>query len=330
MPIGLLYAGTYPIEEFLKLAILAEDVGIDSIWLTEEFVYRDPMVLAASLLQITKKIRVIPGPVSPYFKHPVAIAREMLSLCEIGKGRLGLQLGVGDINGLKLMGVDILKPINVVEESIQTIRALLSGERVNTKDGVWNLSDIQMVLGGKEKIPIYIAAMGKKMLALARKLADGTILSHMVSVPFIRKSIEMAQCLPNIEKTSNHEFYGFFAVSVADTRKSAYDQIRQTVAHWLGILYPQPVHLEDWALSDLDVDHLQIFHAIQEHDLGKACTLVSDKVLQTLSVSGTPDDFMDRIKQYLDAGVTYPVIGPIGDFETKALTIRLAGKMFGG
>ena len=152
MPIGLLYAGTYPLEEFLQLATIAEDVGVNSIWLTEEFIYRDPMVLAASLLQITKKIRVIPGPVSPYFKHPVAIAREMLSLCEIGKDRLGLQLGVGDINGLKLMGVDISNPLERVEESVQTIRALLSGERVNTKDGFWNLSDIQMVLGGKEKI----------------------------------------------------------------------------------------------------------------------------------------------------------------------------------
>jgi 5,10-methylenetetrahydromethanopterin reductase len=329
MPIGLAYAGTYPLYEFLQIAEIAEQVDIDSIWLTEEFIYRDPIVLAATLLSATKKLRVIPGPVSPYFKHPVAIARETLSLAEIANGRLALQLGVGDLNGLKLMGVDISRPMITMEESVRTIQALLQGERVNNSGGVWGMRDIKMVLGGQTKIPIYLAAMGRKMLTLARKVADGTVLSHMVSVAYIRQNIELVQALAEAKLCTDHEYFEFFAVSVADDRRTAYNQIRPNVAHWLGVPYPQPVHVEDWTMNGLDIDHMNIYKALQRHDIEGACKLVSDKVLATLSVSGTSKDFEDRLRQYMDAGVTYPVIGPIGDLETKIKTVRLAAKIFG-
>ena len=130
--------------------------------------------------------------------------------------------------------------------------------------------------------------------------------------------------------SSGHEFVKFFAVSVADDRRIAYDQIRPDVAHWLGVPYPQPVHVEDWAMNNLDIDHMAIYKALQRHDLEGACELVSDKVMTTLTVNGTPKDFEDRLRQYLDAGVTYPVINPFGDLDTKIRTVKLAAKLFSG
>jgi 5,10-methylenetetrahydromethanopterin reductase len=329
MAIGLAYTGTYPLHEFLQVAKIAEQVDIDSIWLTEEFIYRDPIVLAATLLPATKRMRVIPGPVSPYFKHPVAIARETLSLAEIANGRLALQLGVGDLNGLKLMGVDVSRPMMTMEESVRTIQALLQGESVNTSGGIWDMTGIKMMLGGQTKIPIYLAAMGRKMLTLARKVADGTVLSHMVSVAYIQQNIELVQALSMAKLATDHDYCEFFAVSVADDRRTAYDQIRPHVAQWVGVPYPQPVHVEDWTLNGLDIDHMAIYRALQRQDIEGACKLVSDKVLATLSLSGTSRDFEDRLRQYLDIGVTYPVINPIGDLETKVKTVRLAAKIFG-
>ena len=70
-----------------------------------------------------------------------------------------------------------------------------------------------MVLGGKFKIPIYTAAMGVKMLELSRKFSDGTVLSHMTSVDYIRKSIEMVQSIPEAIKYPEHEFFQFFVLN---------------------------------------------------------------------------------------------------------------------
>ena len=130
MPVGLSYAGTYPLEDFLEVAKVGDEIGLDSIWLAEEFVYRDPMITAASVLRLTERVRVIPGPVTPYLKHPVAIAREVLTLAEIANGRLGLQLGVGDLGGLKQLGVDVSHPLSTVEQTLGTIRGLCRGEAV--------------------------------------------------------------------------------------------------------------------------------------------------------------------------------------------------------
>ena len=330
MPIGLSYYGTYPLNEFLRVAAYAEGVGFDTVWLAEEFIYRDPMILAASLLSATERVKVIPGPVSPYFKHPVAIARETLTLAEISDGRLALQVGVGDINGLKLMGIDPTRPLSTTKEAISVIQGLLSGDIISINNGIWNMTGIKMVLGGKYNIPIYMAAMGSKMLRLARETADGTVLSHMTSLKYIKQSIESVQNLPGVDQSSNHEFIKFFAVSVSNDRRSAYDQIRAQVAHWLGVPFPQPVHIADWKINNLGIDHMAIYKAIQRHDIDKACMLVNDKVMTTLTVNGTPKDFSERLQQYLDAGVTYPVINPFGDFKAKINTIKLASEIFGG
>lgn len=322
MPIGISYAGTYPLKDFLKVAEAGDKVGLDSIWLAEEFVYRDPVVTAASVLRVTERVRVIPGPVSPYLKHPVAIAREALTLAEISNGRLGLQLGVGDLGGLKQLGVDVSRPLSTVEEALGTIGALCRGEAVST-------GGVRMKLGGITAIPLYLAAMGPKMLSLARRCADGTALSHMMSVAYIRKSIESAEAEAGPQASPDHQFVEFFAVSVADDRQAAYDQIRPSVAHWLGVPYPQPVHKADWELCGLDIDYQAIYEALQHQDIEAACRLVSDEVIATLTVSGTPNDFESRIREYLDAGVTYPIIGPVGDLETIISTIQLAVGIFG-
>jgi 5,10-methylenetetrahydromethanopterin reductase len=322
MPVGLSYAGTYPLEDFLKVAQAGDEAGLDSIWLAEEFVYRDPMITAASVLRVTERVRVIPGPVTPYLKHPVAIAREALTLAEISKGRLGLQLGVGDLGGLKQMGVDVSRPLSTVEQALGTIGALCRGEAVAA-------GGARMKLGGTSAIPLYLAAMGPKMLSLARRSADGTTLSHMMSVAYIRKSIEAAQAGAGPQASPSHEFVEFFAVSVAGDRQAAYDQIRPSAARWLGVPYPQPAHVEDWKLCGLDIDYMAIHQALGRRHMAAACKLVSDEAIATLSVSGTPQDFENRIGEYLDAGVTYPIIGPVGDLDTIIRTMRLAVDIFG-
>jgi len=322
MPVGLSYAGTYPLKDFLEVAKAGDEAGLDSIWLAEEFVYRDPMITAASVLRVTERARVIPGPVTPYLKHPVAIAREALTLAEISNGRLGLQLGVGDLGGLKQLGVDVSRPLSTVAEALSTIRALCRGEAVSA-------GGVHMKLGGITTVPLYLAAMGPKMLSLARRSADGTVLSHMMSVDYIRKSIEAVEAENGPQASPHHEFVEFFAVSVAEDRQMAYDQIRLSAAHWLGVPYPQPTHVEDWKLCGLDIDHVAIYQALQRQDMEAACKLVSDDAIATLSVSGTPEDFENRIREYLDAGVTYPIIGPVGDLETIITTMRLAVDIFG-
>jgi hypothetical protein len=71
-----------------------------------------------------------------------------------------------------------------------------------------------------------------------------------------------------------------------------------------------------------------IYQALQRHDIEAACEMVSDEAIAALSVTGTPEDFENRLREYLDAGVTYPIIGPVGDLETKIRTVQLAAQVF--
>ena len=328
MKFGISYYGTYPLNEFLQVAEVANKFGADSIWLSEEFIYRDPFILTSSLLYNIKNIKLIPGPVSPFFKHPVAIAREILTLAEVDDNRLALHIGIGDLNGLKQMGIKVSKPLKKIEEAIKTIRRLMNGDLVCNIDSTWDINGIKMVLGGKLKIPIYTAAMGVKMLELSRKLSDGTVLSHMTSVDYIHKSIEMVQSIPEAIKRPEHEFFQFFVLSFAENKKFAYNQIRPDAAHWLGVSFPQPVHMQDWDNNGLEVDYISIYEAINRNELDRACSLVSDTVLDKLAIVGTQNDIERRLQEYLDAGVTYAVINPFGDIDAKIKTVKIVASMF--
>ncbi len=73
-------------------------------------------------------------------------------LAEIANGLLALRPGVSDLNGLKLMGVDVSRPMIRMGESVRTIRDLVQGESVSTSGRVWNMTDIRMVPSGQTKI----------------------------------------------------------------------------------------------------------------------------------------------------------------------------------
>jgi alkanesulfonate monooxygenase SsuD/methylene tetrahydromethanopterin reductase-like flavin-dependent oxidoreductase (luciferase family) len=58
MAVGISYAGTYPLKDFLKVAKAGDEVGLDSIWLAEEFAYRDPMITAAGRGHLRRTTRL--------------------------------------------------------------------------------------------------------------------------------------------------------------------------------------------------------------------------------------------------------------------------------
>ena len=43
--------------------------------------------------------------------------------------------------------------------------------------------------------------------------------------------------------------------------------------------------------------------------------LISDEVIDDLTINGTRDDCLEGIQRYIDAGIDHPIITVIGDIE---------------
>src|SRR5438477_11184961 len=140
--IGVLQLSMEPVRETIAMAQACERAGFDTFWLAEAYPWwrkhsyeaRSSTAITAIAARETKRIEIGWGIISPYTRHPVQIAMEARVLQEAaGDGRFLLGLGASKIfmkeigEGEKWREVG---PATVIRESIEIIKAMLSGEVV--------------------------------------------------------------------------------------------------------------------------------------------------------------------------------------------------------
>lgn len=89
-------AGTRPAGEAVELAREAERLGVDEVWLSEDYFERGAFALAGALAVATERVGVGIGVVNPWTRHPVLTAMETSALDELAPGRVLLGLGASN------------------------------------------------------------------------------------------------------------------------------------------------------------------------------------------------------------------------------------------
>lgn len=143
-------------NETVDFAKRIEALGYSALWLPEAG-GRDPFVLAARLLDHTSSLVVATGVANVYARDPMAMKAAQYTLAEQSGGRFLLGIGISH----RLLVEDIRghvygKPVSAMREYL---------DRYDAAD-----------FGGmppEEKPPTVLAALGPKMLALARDRAQG-------------------------------------------------------------------------------------------------------------------------------------------------------------
>src|SRR5918999_1533393 len=128
MRVGLCFDGFYSINEMLELAKLADEIGMESIWMSDHLCFRDSVSSAVAFLATTKKITVIPAPLTPYPRPPMITAMAIDTMEEMAPGRVGATIGTGNATALAEVGVRVTRPLKIMREYMSVLRSLLSGE----------------------------------------------------------------------------------------------------------------------------------------------------------------------------------------------------------
>ena len=111
-------------------------------------------------------------------------------MAAVADGRFMLGLGVGHAPTVESRdGIPFRQPMTRMRETIQIIKALLSGEEVNFTGKQFKLTGASMgAATPKTKVPIYIAALGPQMLEMVGELADG-VLMNWTAVDYLGEAI---------------------------------------------------------------------------------------------------------------------------------------------
>lgn len=177
-----------PLSGVIERARWAEKCGADSIWLTQTAGQREIGMLLAALAGGTESA-ALGTAVQPTYAHPPAVAAQSaLTLDELSGGRLILGLGVGHrLMGEWMMGAPCVPQAEAMREYLTIVRTLIVTGEVNVT-GRWYSGHLAYTAPRRPGLPLYLGALGPRMLELAGELADGVVV-YLCSPAHLRDQV---------------------------------------------------------------------------------------------------------------------------------------------
>jgi alkanesulfonate monooxygenase SsuD/methylene tetrahydromethanopterin reductase-like flavin-dependent oxidoreductase (luciferase family) len=156
--------------ELVEAVIAADEAGLDEVWIADEGVAREPMVVLAAAARSTTRVTLAVGITSPLIRHPGAIAATVATLDELSGGRALLGLGVGGHESLGPFGISTDRPVGVLRDAIRIGRAVFAGEPCAGYEPAGHAVP-------PRRVPIWVGARGPQLVRVAAREADGVFLS---------------------------------------------------------------------------------------------------------------------------------------------------------
>lgn len=314
----------HPIQYELEIAHYAEERGFSEIWQADTRLARDCVVMMSAFLTHTKKLRLGSGVLPIWTRNPAVIAATWSTMWELGgkvdgRGRVMLGLGAWWEPIAGRVGVDRRKPLTAMRENVESIRQLFTMQEVTYEGEFVHLDRIKLDVAfgdtSPRDIPIYIGATGPKMLELTGEICDGVVLNYVVSVDYIRKAVSLVEkgakkVGKTIEDIDRPEL---LVCCLSDEDPSAaMAEGKKLVAYYLAT---EPHIMKASGVSD---DLLKKVQSIMswpatEEDYIKASAVIPDEVVRNVMAVGTTKECQSKVAEYIDAGVTCPILYPMMD-----------------
>ncbi|HTT86394.1 MAG TPA: LLM class flavin-dependent oxidoreductase [Acidimicrobiales bacterium] len=186
MRIGVLFLPEFGWTEAKELWRGAEDLGFDHAWTYDHLAWRSlrnspwygavPVLAAAAV--VTERIRLGTLVASPNFRHPMTLARELITLDDLSRGRFTLGIGAGGLGwDAVMLGNEPWPPaerarrfiefVTMLDELLRQPEASLHGDYYRVVEGRTYPGCVQ-----RPRLPFAVAATGPRGMRLAAELGQ--------------------------------------------------------------------------------------------------------------------------------------------------------------
>jgi alkanesulfonate monooxygenase SsuD/methylene tetrahydromethanopterin reductase-like flavin-dependent oxidoreductase (luciferase family) len=167
-----------------EMARIAEDIGLDSVWLGDHYLYRaadgsrgpwEAWTQLAAIAAVTSRVEIGPLVASTSFHEPGVIAKMAMTVDEISAGRLILGLGAGwNRTEYEAFGFPFDHRISRFEEAFAIIRTLLRDGAIDFEGQYYTLRDCELLPRGPraQGPPLLIGSSGPRMLRITAPHVD--------------------------------------------------------------------------------------------------------------------------------------------------------------
>lgn len=277
-----------------ELARAAEAAGYTDAW-AAEVGGTDGFAVASAVGVASEKLRIGIAIVPVYTRPPALIAMGAAAAQQASGGRFCLGLGASSpviVEGW--MGFDYDRPYRRMKETLEAVRAALAGEKVDYAGETLNVKGFRLEAAPAEPVPIFLAALGPRMLSLAAEGADGVAL-FLATEDGVRLAAKAAP---------GRELLGRIMCFVDQPR----DEVRE-FARWLINPYlAVPGYNRFVAAQGFDDVARKVAEAWTNRDRKAALAAIPNELVDALVIAGPAGECAERIASFRDAGLDTPVM----------------------
>lgn len=309
-------------REIRESAILAEELGYSCLTMGESW-GEDAFSSLAQLAAVTSRIRIGTSIIPVFARSPANVAMTALNLDRMSEGRFFLGLGTsGKLVIEDLHGETFRKPLTRMREYIDIVRKASQGERLDHDGEFFQTQRFRLRIEPyRPNLPIYIASLSPTSLRLTGELADGWLPIYLApsridaAVAELKAGAEAAgRSLDDITLSPQVSIY------VTDDIDAARNRERPHIAFYIGgmgVFYHEYMHRIGFG-SEAD----QVREAYTARERDRAAALVTDEMVDSMTIIGNPQQCRDQMQTFFDAGVSEIRLvfnEPNGDAYLKSL-----------
>ncbi|MEZ0166834.1 LLM class flavin-dependent oxidoreductase [Kineococcus sp. LSe6-4] len=306
MSTGVVLPRDLPAADVLPFARRADALGAGSLWVVEDLGFRGGFAQAAAVLAVTGRLHVGLGIAPAAARNPAFTAMEAATLAEQFPGRFTLGLGHGVPGWMRRAGAWARSPLTSLAEHVGAVRRLLHGETVTLQGEHVHLDGVRLEAPPATPPLVVAGVRGPRSLALAGRLADGTLLAEPVTPGYARAARGQIGAGPQ------HRLLGYALTAVDEDADRAREAVRPGLS-WAGT--------PDAAAHTASSPYAAELRALRERtpDDEEFVRLLPGEWVDDLTLAGPADRVRALIGALRAAGLDEVVLLPTGADRLAAL-----------
>ena len=294
------------VEEVLQCTKLVSKTKIDSIWIPETWGMENFSMLGA-VANNTNTQKIGSSIINIYSRSPSTIAMGSATIDTLSNGRLILGLGTSSVPIVEdFHGEKFENPVQRMREYVEIIRLSLTKKQINYSGKIFNLKNFTLLIDPKRKsIPIYLAAINEKMVNLCWEIADGVIF-------YLRPLDEMKKIISKMQSQKNIDVACQIITCISNDSEEAIQRAKKTIAFYVSV---GKIYRDFLANNGFKNETNNIFEEFKKSGFKSNHELVTDSMLDSLCISGSPEEAKIQLKKFRNTGIDLPIIqfNPIGN-----------------
>ncbi len=297
-------------KDVISIAQQADSLGYHSFWTGESW-GRDVFTVLTMVACHTENLRLGAGIVNVFSRTPALIAQTVASLDILSQGRAILGLGSSGRTVVENWhGVPFDSPLARTREYIDIIRMALAGGPVNHQGRFYRMDRFRMISPPvQERVPIYIASLGPKNLALTGELADGwlPIWTHLERLPGLKEDIGLAASKAGREIADVTVAPYIMCYAASDPQDLAHGErlLRDHMVYYIGGM--GSYYFDSFSRAGFASEAQAVRDAWSSGERERAAAAVSDRMLESVAVLGTPEQCRSQLARFRRAGADLPI-----------------------